>query len=213
MNEGIIYRIFNIKTDKSYIGKTTRSIYERLEDHLKKMDNTDYPLYRAFRKYGLNGFSLEILGYFPLDELDSKEIIFINKFNTYKNGYNATLGGEGRKTIKHSDEEIIKDYLISKSLTITAEKFNIDRTSVKRILLRNNIKLFNDGLFGRIVPNIRKPVYCKTLDLQFQSLTECSQYLIDNGYANGTVKSINSSLTKACTGKRKTYKKLQFEYI
>lgn len=105
---GIIYRIFNIESNKSYIGKTSFTIYDRLEQHIKDYRIKDFPRYRAFRKYGLDKFSLEILGEFAEEELSKKEILFIKEFNSYgNNGYNATLGGEGRRTIKYSDKEII----------------------------------------------------------------------------------------------------------
>lgn len=211
---GIIYRIFNIESNKSYIGKTSFTIYDRLEQHIKDYRIKDFPRYRAFRKYGLDKFSLEILGEFAEEELSKKEILFIKEFNSYgNNGYNATLGGEGRRTIKYSDKEIINHYITSKSLTVTANFFKIDRSSVRNTLKRNDIKQYNVGLKGRIVPSIRKRVLCKTLNLEFQSLSDCSEYLIEAGIVSGKIESINSSLSKACRGARKTYKKLEFTYL
>lgn len=44
-----IYKITNNINNKCYIGQS-RNIEKRWRDH--KYSNLDYPLYRAFRKYG-----------------------------------------------------------------------------------------------------------------------------------------------------------------
>lgn len=72
---GTLYRIFNTINGKSYIGKTYNSIYVRLKNHLNCSD--DRPLYRAFRKYGTDYFSMEILGEFPEGELETQEELAI----------------------------------------------------------------------------------------------------------------------------------------
>lgn len=59
---GYIYLITNKINNKKYVGKTTKSIKERWEEHLKdsKKEKCEIrPLYRAIRKYGIENFTIE----------------------------------------------------------------------------------------------------------------------------------------------------------
>ena len=47
-----------------------------------------YPLSRAFRKYGINNFSFEIVEECSKEELNKKEKYWINYYNSFFNGYN-----------------------------------------------------------------------------------------------------------------------------
>lgn len=51
------------------------------------------------------------------EELSDIEMFFIDKFGTYKNGYNLTLGGEGGSGITLTDEE-----RLNRSIRATGEK-------------------------------------------------------------------------------------------
>lgn len=62
--------------------------------------------------YGIDNFNFEIIEVCKPEELDEKEIYYINKYNTYylaedSNGYNMTLGGNGQngygKSVKQYD--------------------------------------------------------------------------------------------------------------
>ena len=62
------------------------------------------PLYNAIRKYGKNSFSISILeDDIPQELLDEKEMYYIDKYNTFREGYNNTIGGGGTKHYKHTD--------------------------------------------------------------------------------------------------------------
>lgn len=109
MSYGTIYKITNTKTGKVYIGKTTRSLNDRLQGHINSADKgNNFKLSRAIRKYGKENFIIE-----PIDvadtrnELNEKEIYYIKKYNSLEDGYNMTMGGEGGNTyIDKSDEEM-----------------------------------------------------------------------------------------------------------
>ena len=89
-----IYEIVNKLNGKRYIGKTKRSTYRRFEEHKKSTNDTI--LTRAFRKYGVENFESNILCYcIDEDDLGWQEIYYIDHYNTYNDGYNMTLGGEG----------------------------------------------------------------------------------------------------------------------
>lgn len=105
-----IYMFRNKINDKKYIGQSV-NLYKRLRDHLSriKRGESNKVLYRAIYKYGLENFEITILSTFrPHDQLRQNlnlaEKIYIQFFDTYKNGYNSTLGGDGSTNCKWTKE-------------------------------------------------------------------------------------------------------------
>lgn len=128
-----IYKITNLINNKIYIGQSM-DIHRRWRAHKSSAFNEncsiqDYPLYRAFRKYGIENFSFEILEECLSTELDEKEKEYILFYNSLTpNGYNQTLLNntnsklepkeileikEELKTSLLSSEEIGKKYGVS----------------------------------------------------------------------------------------------------
>lgn len=100
----IVYAITNLTNEKQYIGITTRSIKKRFSEHCKANSGIG----NAIRKYGANNFTIVQIDIAKSwEELCEKEIHYISKYDTYKNGYNQTLGGDGAPTVIH--KEIIKE--------------------------------------------------------------------------------------------------------
>ncbi len=95
-----LYKITNNINTKCYIG-ITNNIKRRFSYHRRKRDNEnvkeyDKPLYRAFRKYGIQNFTFEvILTGLLKKEAEEKEIEYIKIYNslTHGNGYNIREGG------------------------------------------------------------------------------------------------------------------------
>jgi group I intron endonuclease len=82
-----------------YIGYTSKSIDRRFSGHVydvkHEVDNTH--LHNAMKKYGIENFLIEEI-YQSLDKKHTHKIMepfFIEQYNTLKNGYNLTKGGEG----------------------------------------------------------------------------------------------------------------------
>lgn len=110
---GQIYRIKNLENGKRYIGQTRnyfinhgkyRSFgYEkRFKDHISEALNNVkkkqcYKLNCAIRKYGKEKFHVKLIRTCPVEKLDEYEIKYIKKYDSYKNGYNLTKGGNGAK--------------------------------------------------------------------------------------------------------------------
>ena len=67
-------------------------------------------LNNAWQKYGEDNFEYSVICYCIPAELNSLEMYYINMYNSCKNGYNCTLGGDGITGFKHTDEtrEIIR---------------------------------------------------------------------------------------------------------
>lgn len=97
---GIIYKLTS-PSGKSYIGQTTRSFSVRFAQHKREAElGSECPIHRAIRKYGIENFTSEILEKnIPENLLDIREEYYIQKYDTFYQGYNATLGGMGNKKI------------------------------------------------------------------------------------------------------------------
>lgn len=119
-----IYKITNLINQKIYVGKTTTTIEKRWRTHWEdstRLDTSNRPLYKAFNKYGKENFKIEELEECSIDELNSKEIYWIEKLGSFKYGYNATLGGDGRH---YADYDLIfnlyqEGYTIKKIAELT----------------------------------------------------------------------------------------------
>lgn len=106
-----IYKIKNLINNKIYIGQSL-NIKARWEKHKKSKDNC--AIHQALRKYGINNFSFEVIEECPPELLNEREIFWIKEYNSYNEGYNMTLGGEGslKRAIQSFNElgEFVKEY-------------------------------------------------------------------------------------------------------
>ena len=99
-----IYKYENKLNGKIYIG-LSRNIERRYAQHiydatrLKKNKSTgiDY----AINKYGIENFNFEIIELCDESQLNEKERYWINHYNSYKDGYNRTVGGESLSGEEH----------------------------------------------------------------------------------------------------------------
>lgn len=105
-----IYGIKNLINNKMYVGQAI-DIYKRWKDHIDDLNESKHynvHLQRSWNLYGKDNFEFIILEKCSEDELNFKEMFYVNKYNAYKNGYNQTLGGDGSLGYKHSEEVIAK---------------------------------------------------------------------------------------------------------
>ena len=139
---GYIYLITNNVNGNKYVGKTELSIEERWGQHIKdsKKEKCEIrPLYRAIRKYGVENFSIKEIDTGQGEELNNKEQYWIQHYDTYKNGYNATLGGDGKILLDY--DEIIKTYLLSHNAVEVARTLGCSVDSVYKILKANDVPI------------------------------------------------------------------------
>jgi hypothetical protein len=107
-----VYKIENIMNNKVYIGYTSLSISERLHKHYTNaLYGTKSKLYDSIRKNGISCFKLSQLFLSNSKEDTVKmEIFFIEKYDSFKSGYNMTLGGDGGDCTLYMSSEQLKDY-------------------------------------------------------------------------------------------------------
>lgn len=99
-----IYQITNTVNGKIYIGKTTKTIEERFQGHIRHSRRQGQTLlYRALRKYGTEAFITTELesGFDNEDALNEAEIRYIAEL---KPQYNMTAGGDGTSGLVVSEE-------------------------------------------------------------------------------------------------------------
>lgn len=111
-----VYMIRNKINDKKYIGITGDYLHRR-QCHiscLNKKKHSNIHLQRAWNKYGADNFEFLIVEVVAEKELlPDKEIYWIGYFDSCKNGYNQTFGGDGTVNVKFPPERGQK---ISKAL-------------------------------------------------------------------------------------------------
>lgn len=151
-----IYKITNKINNKIYIGKTSSTPEERFKEHIKdsKKEHLEKrPLYDAFNKYGIENFLLETIEEVQNDEIAvEREKYWIQYYNSYigfnnSNGYNATLGGDGKRFYNY--EEISKAYVELGTVKAVTQKFNCDKQVVEWACKEYNIPI-------KIAPNQQK---------------------------------------------------------
>ena len=117
-----VYKVQNKTNGKCYIGMTSRAVLERWDEHVSraKCNKRNSRLYDALRKYGKDSFEVTILESTDSDdhvrELEKK---YIQEFDSYNNGYNCNLGGQG--ILVFSDEIRKKISDAQKGKIISAE--------------------------------------------------------------------------------------------
>lgn len=160
-----IYKITNLVNNKVYIGQSV-DIERRWRDHRKVYETGNSLVYKAFRKYGLENFSFEIIEQCPQDELNDKEYYWIKYYHSciYDDkcwGYNMNYGGYFGSIVKTEDilakwEEGLTVSQIAQSLGINSHSIGkrlgscgISPTERKQRFEKN--KIYQYDLNGNLV--------------------------------------------------------------
>lgn len=109
---GIIYKIENKITHEIYIGQTSNPkgfdgrysfsgkdierVYAYLKGNKDRNEHHNQHLRRSIEKYGFDAFEVDKIfdTAFTREELNRKETYYIEKFDSFKHGYNQTYGGD-----------------------------------------------------------------------------------------------------------------------
>ena len=108
-----IYKITNKINGHAYIGYA-KDIEERWKEHIRASKNDTRQasklLYLAFNKYGIDNFNFEVIEQCSLEQLQEREIYWIEYFDTFNNGYNMTKGGDGGYIVgEHNPRAIVTE--------------------------------------------------------------------------------------------------------
>ena len=208
-----IYQITNDVNGKIYIGKTENSVEERWAQHLRdsiRESCKDRPLYRAMNKYGVQHFSIICLE--ETDSPEEREVFWIEQKGSFKYGYNATRGGDGKRYIDY--DLVVATYNRLGSQNDTAKELGICDDSVRAILRARGIETKTHAevakeKFSKMVSMYSlNDEYIKT----FASLAEAAQYMIDNNLTGCKSSTIRTHISEVCHGKRKTAAKFKWKF-
>lgn len=174
-----IYCIKNDINNKVYIGKTVYTINQRFKRHLQDARNhkCNSKLHRAILKYGEEHFYPIMIEECSDEEAFDKEKYYIQLYDSVKNGYNISYGGEGESQVDF--QEIEQLFLQGKYIKEIAK---ITGHTTKTI--SNRLKAA-----GYIIPSTTKGmtpinkgegVHIQFQNLEFNSLTTLAEYLKEN---------------------------------
>ena len=166
-------------------GKNTEEIFYNF-------NNVDTPLAKAMYKYGPEAFEIITIEECNNNILDKREIYWIDYCNSYKKGYNATLGGEGKTQINY---QYVLD-LWAKGLNIIeiSDKINVERHSISRILKMYNIEeseIFRRGIGKKVQQFSLEGIFLN----EYDSITDATEKLNKHNITN---------IRSCCTKKTKS---------
>ena len=217
---GIIYKITNNINDKIYIGQTIRPLHIRWQEHKKianQLSNSkiNSPLYCAMRKYGIDNFQIEQLEEIPNDNLNERECYWINFYDSYKNGYNATFGGNGHSSsysVVKDKDEILKLWQQGYNIT-TIGKILCHRPEVVRKVLEIDFNYTSEQINQQKYLNNKKSILqidIKTNNILYKwdSVTDAAKYINPN-----KVESTIIGINRVCQNKRQTAYGYKWKYL
>ena len=217
-----------------YIGQTSFKEEERWRRHCllaynESLKDYNYPLSKAIRKYGPDNFTCEILedNINDTKTLHEREMYWIEYYDTYNNGLNATLGGSGTKRL--NTEQIkalwdagmcVRDICVALNITSKTALAHLNMTSKECgqrgpvYKTKNSIKFFGDYQTGRAMPVSCYNMKTGKLVRSFSSAYEAAQYL--NLYSSTSILRAVSGILHSAYGylwRKGTAKKLSKEEL
>lgn len=212
--KGYIYKIYNDINNKLYIGQTVQTLGIRFTNHkmASKLEKTK--LYNAFNKYGIENFHITLIEEVEdYNLLNEREKYWINYYDSYNNGYNSTLGGDGVHLIDYN--KIYEKWQEGKSRKEISDEFDITGPVVSKIL--NNFGISSEEIQERgYDKHIRNITSEKAYNLWLQGFTP-NQIAKKEGSTLHTVKKLlfNYNLTEEDFKKRATdnQKKYSSDFI
>lgn len=133
----IIYKTTNLINGKIYIGKDTKNNPLYLGSGLL--------LQQAIKKYGTHSFKKDILELCTIDNINEREIFWIQHFNATDRaiGYNLTIGGSGGDTFTLNPN---KQQMVDKLILASTGRKHTDEAKSKISHARTGI---GNGKFGK----------------------------------------------------------------
>lgn len=136
-----IYKIANQLNGLCYIGQSI-NIYIRWQQHINEVrsNRSQSKLYQAMREFGVENFTFEVIEECEQNQqvLNEREIYWIEYYNSYKNGYNSTHGGQDKTWI--FDTQLIRQ-LWDEGFSVQEIK---DLVGCGKTTIQNKLKGYKD---------------------------------------------------------------------
>lgn len=168
-----IYKIENKINHKIYIGQSI-NIERRWRAHLNATQTHNNKLWAALNKYGKDNFDFSIIEECPKELLDEREQYWIKYYDSYNNGYNLTLGGDGKQTANY--EEIKQAYEELGSILKVSKELGINLQTIRNALQYYHINYYDKSI------NLPKTViminpYTLEKEQIFSSIAKAADYV------------------------------------
>jgi group I intron endonuclease len=159
----LIYKLTS-PSNKVYVGQTTRTLNKRMSEYRSDIKNKNRPILMALRKYGFANFKIEVLEYSNnINELNNKEIFWIDYFNCIKLGYNILSGGNNH-SIKLTGQRLqLAQYNIrlatikaAETFVMTEARIKANTISIKKAYIQSAKNRLNKPLSNQHKTNICK---------------------------------------------------------
>ncbi len=197
----VIYKA-KFPNGKVYIGKSknfeSRKMSHFYNSNYKKTTSTK--MKRAINKYGFDNIKWEII--FESDDIDiinEKEKEYIIFFDSIKNGYNISNGGDGGDTISNNVRkiDIIRQQLKSKG--IDPEKYVAITDELKSEIINDylNNKLTRNALVKKYSiskQRMSRLLKSENIEINMNKSSEVNTKKFDIEYINKIIKLFNSGL-------------------
>lgn len=177
---------------KVYIGQTCKGVFFRLKVHVNDaIRDPKTKFHKAILKYGIEDIETSVLDKVgSKEESDKLEIFYIEKFDSFKNGYNMTLGGDGGDifNLKSEDEKArIKGLFSINSTGVNNPRYcGLSDDELVEIafkyFLDNDYKITRNGWF----------YYCKLNNLP----QNYSEFRFNGNKYNGLIEKLKIKLTE-----------------
>lgn len=210
-----IYKITNILNGKSYMGKTLKSIEERFQEHIRDSQKSrceKRPLYDAMNKYGIENFQIEQIEECSDNIVNEREVYWIEWYGSFKYGYNATLGGDGKHYLDY--DLICEVYNQTQNMKETAQICGCHPDSVSNILMERKIQktTTQEIIRKRDSKMINQYDLADSYLRTFPSLMDAARYLKEMNLANGVEQGIASHIRDVALGRRKSAYKFHWKF-
>jgi group I intron endonuclease len=208
-----IYKITNNLNNKIYIGKTEYTVEKRFKEHCrdyKKRDFEKRPLYSAMNKYGVENFAVETIE--ETDNPEEREKYWIEYYGSFKDGYNATIGGDGKR---YADYDLIYN-LFNKGLNkLEINKITgYDDHTISAALDSYKISHEERVKRGRIaVSKSVAMIVNNTIVKTFSSSMDAALYIKEKDNLSSKPTTISAHIRDVANGNRKSAYKYQWIFI
>ena len=202
-----IYQIKNKINGKIYVGKTLGLPEHRWKEHIHDYSREEYrdrPLYRAFAKYGVENFEFSVIEQCSDLDVNDREVYWIEHYGSFKNGYNATFGGDGKHYCDY--DLIFALYKEGKNVIEIAELTHYDVGTCKKAL--DNRGVTHQDRVSRGREKINKVV----LQLDVKTNEIIGVYSSIQKAYDALGKQHSGHIASVCNGKRKTAYGYKWKY-
>lgn len=164
--KGLVYKATNSSNGKIYVGKTVKALQIRRAQHEATSRNSSRPtgFHGAIRKYGVSGFTWEVLHECEASLLNTLEVHYIESLrsNITGVGYNLTSGGDGAA---FGDQNVSKRPEVREKLRVASTGYKHTPKSLA-VMSHKSKEFYKGGMSlaqrekisrGLLASSIRKP--------------------------------------------------------